>query len=100
MLANRKEVHIQKFGLIVFYQIFRTNNRGRKRWPYQLDPRLQAEHGENLSEFLALDLNKVWHYRLWSFKTRNTKSEIFLHKNQQAQRKLLNFENWTNGEPH
>ena len=35
-----------------------------------------------------------WHYRLWSFKTRDTKLEIFLHKNQHTQRKLLNFENW------
>ena len=38
-------------------------------------------------------------YRLWSFKTRDTKLERFLHKNQLTQRKLLNFENWTNGEP-
>ena len=29
----------------------------------------------------------------------DTKLEIFLHKNQHAQRKILNFENWTNGEP-
>jgi hypothetical protein len=28
-----------------------------------------------------------------------TKLETFLHKNQHTQRKLLNFENWTNGEP-
>ena len=41
----------------------------------------------------------LWHYRLWSFKTRDTKLERFLHKNQRTQRKLLNFENWTNGEP-
>jgi hypothetical protein len=40
----------------------------------------------------------LWHYRLWSFKTRDTKLERFLHKNQHTQRKLLNFENWTNGE--
>ena len=33
------------------------------------------------------------------FKTRDTKLERFLHKNQHTQRKLLNFENWTNGEP-
>ena len=39
------------------------------------------------------------HFRLWSFKTRDTKLERFLHKNQHTQRKLLNFENWTNGEP-
>ena len=30
---------------------------------------------------------------------RYTKLERFLHKNQYTQRKLLNFENWTNGEP-
>ena len=40
---------------------------------------------------------KVWHYWLWSFKTRDTKLERFLHKNQHARKKLLNFENWTNG---
>ena len=33
------------------------------------------------------------------FKTRDTKLERFLHKNQHTQRKLLNFENWTNGVP-
>ena len=41
----------------------------------------------------------LWHYRLWSFKSRDTKLERFLPKNQHTQRKLLNFENWTNGEP-
>ena len=40
----------------------------------------------------------LWHFRLWSFKTRDTKLERFLHKNQLTQRKLLNFENWTDGE--
>jgi regulator of protease activity HflC (stomatin/prohibitin superfamily) len=43
--------------------------------------------------------SKVWHYRLWSFNTRDTKLERFLHENQHTQRKLLKFENWTNGEP-
>jgi hypothetical protein len=38
----------------------------------------------------------LWHYRLWSFKSRDTKLERFLHKNQHTQKKLLNFENWTN----
>ena len=41
----------------------------------------------------------VWHCQLWSFKTRDTKVERFLHKNQHSQRKSLNFENWTHGEP-
>ena len=34
-----------------------------------------------------------------SFQTGYTKLERFLHKNQHTQRKVLNFENWTNGEP-
>ena len=29
----------------------------------------------------------------------DTKSEGFLHKNEHTQRKFLNFENWTNGDP-
>ena len=41
----------------------------------------------------------LWQYGLWSFQTVYTKLERFLHKNQHTQRKLLNFENWTNGEP-
>ena len=41
----------------------------------------------------------IRHYRLWSFKTRDTKLERYLHENQHTQRKLLNFENWTNGKP-
>ena len=41
----------------------------------------------------------VWQYGLWSFQTGYTKFERFLHKNQHTQRKLLNFESWTNGEP-
>ena len=41
----------------------------------------------------------LWHYLLWSFKTRDKKLERFLHKNQHNQRTLLNFENWTNREP-
>ena len=40
----------------------------------------------------------VWQYGLWSFQTGGTKLERFLPKNQHAQRKFLNFENWTNGE--
>ena len=32
------------------------------------------------------------------FSSGGTKLEIFLHKNQHTQKKLLNFENWVNGE--
>ena len=35
---------------------------------------------------------------LWSFQAGGTKLERFLPKNQHTQRKLLNFENWVNGE--
>ena len=41
---------------------------------------------------------KLWQYGLWSFQTGGTKLERFLPKNQHTQRKLLNFENWVNGE--
>ena len=41
----------------------------------------------------------IWQYRLLSFQAGYTKLKIFLTKNQHNQRKLLNFENWTNGEP-
>ena len=40
----------------------------------------------------------LWQYGLWSFQTGGTKLERFLTKNQHTQRKLLNFENWVNGE--
>ena len=40
----------------------------------------------------------IWQYGLWSFQRGNTKLERFLPKNQHTQRKLLNFENWVNGE--
>ena len=41
----------------------------------------------------------LWQYGLWSFQTGYVKLERFLRKNQHTQRKFLNFENWTNGEP-
>ena len=47
--------------------------------------------------FLPLQ-SAVWQYGLWSFQTGGTKVERFLLKNPNTQRKLLNFENWVNGE--
>ena len=35
---------------------------------------------------------------LWSFQAGGTKLERFLHENQHTQRKLLNFDFWSNGE--
>ena len=43
-------------------------------------------------------LDTLWQYGLWSFQTGGTKLKRFLLKNQHAQRKLLNFENWVNVE--
>ena len=40
---------------------------------------------------------KCIHYGLWNFQAGSTKLERFLPKNQ-FQRKLLDFENWINGE--
>ena len=40
----------------------------------------------------------VWKYGLSSFQAGDTELERVLPKNQSTQRKLLNFENWFNGE--
>ena len=42
-------------------------------------------------------VSRILQYRLWSFKSRDTKLERFLPKNQHTQIKLLDFENWCNG---
>ena len=47
---------------------------------------------------LKYPISKLWQYRLLSFQTGGAKLERFLPKNQHTQRKLLNFENWVNGE--
>ena len=52
-----------------------------------------------LISFNKTDKYTLWQYGLWSFQTGDTKLERFLPKNQHTQRKLLNFEFWTNGEP-
>ena len=41
---------------------------------------------------------RLWQYESWSFQTRGTTLKRFLPKNQHSQRKLLNFENWVNGQ--
>ena len=40
----------------------------------------------------------LWQYGLLSFQAGGTKLERFLPKNQNFQRKILNLENWVNGE--
>ena len=55
-----------------------------------------------VSEVLTNDLSygtvHLWPYGLSSVQVGGTKLERFLPKNQHTQRKLLNFENWCNGE--
>ena len=43
---------------------------------------------------VGISLYEVWQYGLRSFQAGVTKLERFLHKNQHAHRKLLNFEFW------
>ena len=40
----------------------------------------------------------LWQYGLWSFQSGGIKLERFLPKKRHTQRKLMNFENWVNGE--
>ena len=57
------------------------------------------------SSFLAYcpifvkSLLPLWNYWLWSFDSRDKKLKRFWPKNQHNEKKLLNFENWTNEEP-
>ena len=67
-------------------------------WIRLFDPislRSPKPHGWQLPKLVAPAL---WQYGLRSFQTGGTKLERFLPKNQHTLRKLLNFENWVNGE--
>ena len=52
----------------------------------------------NRSPYRYIRVGTLWQYGLWSFQMGGTKLERVLPKNQHNQRKLLNFENWVNGE--
>ena len=54
--------------------------------------------GLNSKLVYIVGLGHYYEYGLWSFQIEDTKLKIFLPKNQLIQRKLLNFEFWTNGE--
>ena len=76
--------------------------RGSKRFQRHLWTPLyttnQAAKFEGGEAFPAAAAAPLWQYGLWSFQMGDAKSERFLPKNQHTQRKLLNFENWFNGE--
>ena len=54
-------------------------------------------HKKSKEVALMITFCSLWQYGLWSFQMGGTKLERFLPKNQQRQRKLLNFENWISG---
>ena len=51
-----------------------------------------------MRSLLHIGCCQLWQYGLWSFQAEGSKLERFLPKNQHTRRKLLNFENWVNGE--
>ena len=55
-------------------------------------------HEEKLIWLFFVNIGRLRQYGLWSFQAGGTKLERFLPKNQHTKRKLLNFENWVNGE--
>ena len=61
-------------------------------------PALQISTGKFLSKFSYVQYICIMAIWVWSFQTGGTKLERFLPKNQPTQRKLLNFENWVDGE--
>ena len=52
----------------------------------------------SLYQIVKCTSSSLWQYGLWSFQAGGTKLVRFLHKNEHTQRRLLNFENWVNGE--
>ena len=96
----------------IFYSAKAKNERWPKNWKIEfststLKARKDSEclHKNNgrwwTCFFSILNLKpawELWQYRLSSFWIWDTKLERFLPKNQHTQRKLLNFENWCNGE--
>ena len=65
----------------------------KQYWPY-----IYGFHAENIFWKQLGTYIHLWQYGLWSFQTGGTKLERFLPKNQHTHYKLLNFEDWVNGE--
>ena len=66
-----------------------------------MEYRLWSFKSEDTKLVRSLLLNgyeTVWQYGMWSFQRRYTKLERFLPKNQHTQRKLMNFEFWIDGD--
>ena len=87
------------FSLRIIYSLLRLKGyKNLPKGPSCYTVSLSQKLGRKISQHLLLLV--VWQYGLWSFQTRSTKLERFLTKNQHTQRKLLNFENWINGEQY
>ena len=58
---------------------------------------IQFDDSATKSNLPQMDDLPVWQYRLWRFKSENTKLERRLPKNENTHCKLFNFENWCSG---
>ena len=83
--------------LNIFY-LFSCNFTKKIQFDHSKSPKINSKTVRLISLFQAVYVCILWQYGLWSFQTGGTKLERFLPKNQHTQRKLLNFENWVNGE--
>ena len=67
-------------------------------WCVSRDTGLDKTNESQLCQMLFSCAFSFMAVRVVEFSSRGTTLEIFLHKNQHTQRKLLNFEFWINGE--
>ena len=76
----------------------RSNSRNQK-WSHNLDSLQDSLRLKIESVCILVRHIEFQQHRLWSFQERDTNLEMFLRKIQHTQRKCLNFDIWTNGEP-
>ena len=83
---------------IFWFWTFLQKNQNSNAQLYRTGAEAQSKQCTKTENLQLVQVRTVWQYGLWSFQTGGTKLERFLPKNQHTQRKLLNFENWVNGE--
>ena len=92
--------------MVLFFSYFRRQKkldeerrlREEKKRQKQEQERLEQQKRIQEQEQRRVQEQVLWQYGLLSFQAGYTKLEKILPKNQHIQKKLLNFDNWCNGE--
>ena len=104
-LVCRKCIYRRFEGMKNHIEIFHFTDYKSVESHYSSNSRPVIFHTYQMTRHLAWNTTLwchghiLWQYGLSSFQVGGIKLGRFLPKNQYTQRKFLNFENWTNGEP-